>query len=430
MPIGSFTGLNTSLRALLAQQAALDVTGHNIANVETKGYTRQTAQLSATAPLLVGAGATQDGAGAQLGQGVDVLSYQRSRDQFGDLQFRAQTMASGASDTTAQALGYAEDLLAEPGDGGLNATLSGFYDAWATLGANPTSAAAAQGVASAGTAVATRLGTLQGGIDALRTSASTQLDQLRGATGPIKQISDELGSLDSSIRRATQAGQQPNDLLDRRDVLLDQLSSYGQVTTLGDGTGSLDVQLDGAAVVTGGTSAWNGTGTPTNGRLGALATLASASGPLGQWSAALDGLAGQLASTVDAVSPGFFSGSTASTLRVSGTPRAGTSGAGDGSGAQAVAAGRAAPGGVPAAYASLVASIGSATASAKSQSSVAATLAGAADDRRQSVNGVSLDEEMINLTRFQRGYQAASRAFSTMDEALDVLINRTGRVGL
>ena len=57
-------------------------------------------------------------------------------------------------------------------------------------------------------------------------------------------------------------------------------------------------------------------------------------------------------------------------------------------------------------------------------------LTDAVDDRRQSVSGVSLDEEMSNLVRFQRAYQASSRAMSTMDEMLDVLINRTGRVGL
>ena len=57
-------------------------------------------------------------------------------------------------------------------------------------------------------------------------------------------------------------------------------------------------------------------------------------------------------------------------------------------------------------------------------------LVDASDDRRQSVAGVSMDEEMTNLIRFQRGYQASARAMSTLDEMLDVLINRTGRVGL
>ena len=60
----------------------------------------------------------------------------------------------------------------------------------------------------------------------------------------------------------------------------------------------------------------------------------------------------------------------------------------------------------------------------------AQVLVGSVEDRRQSVAGVSMDEEMSNLVRFQRAYQASARAMSTMDEMLDVLINRTGKVGL
>jgi flagellar hook-associated protein 1 FlgK len=64
------------------------------------------------------------------------------------------------------------------------------------------------------------------------------------------------------------------------------------------------------------------------------------------------------------------------------------------------------------------------------QEANAEVLTTAVENRRQSVSGVALDEEMTNLVRFQRAYQASSRAMSTLDEMLDVLINRTGRVGL
>ena len=94
MPISSFMGLETSLRGLLAQQRALDVTTHNIANADRAGYTRQTAVLAA-APALSVPGALQNGATGQLGQGVDVQAYQRLRDAFADLQYRAANMTSG-----------------------------------------------------------------------------------------------------------------------------------------------------------------------------------------------------------------------------------------------------------------------------------------------------------------------------------------------
>jgi flagellar hook-associated protein 1 len=127
----------------------------------------------------------------------------------------------------------------------------------------------------------------------------------------------------------------------------------------------------------------------------------------------------------------FFSGTTAATISVpAGTvvsPGA-TSATGDNTVARAVAALRGST--TDKTYADLVTRMGSDASDASRRADTATQLAGAADERRQSVNGVSMDEEMTNLVRFQRGYQAASRALSTMDEALDVLINRTGRVGL
>jgi len=81
-------------------------------------------------------------------------------------------------------------------------------------------------------------------------------------------------------------------------------------------------------------------------------------------------------------------------------------------------------------YAGLVLRIGNDARDAERADTSASAVLGSIDDRRQSVSGVSLDEEMANIIRFQRGYQASARTMSTMDEMLDVLINRTGRVGL
>jgi len=119
MPISSFYGLQTSLRGLLAQQRSIDVTGHNIANVNTEGYSRQAADLTASPSMLVPSGAVYDGSGAQLGSGVDVLAYRRIRDGFVDAQFRAQNMRLGYQTATQTVLTDAETALAEPGDEGI-----------------------------------------------------------------------------------------------------------------------------------------------------------------------------------------------------------------------------------------------------------------------------------------------------------------------
>src|SRR4051794_1561026 len=102
MPISSFYGLQTSLRGLLAQQRSMDVTGHNVSNAATKGYSRQEAVLAASDALQVPAGAVQTGAGAHIGSGVDVLAYRRVRDGFLDLQYRAQATRLGEEAGVAQ----------------------------------------------------------------------------------------------------------------------------------------------------------------------------------------------------------------------------------------------------------------------------------------------------------------------------------------
>src|SRR3954451_422783 len=102
MSISTFNGIQTSLRGLLAQQRSLDVTSHNIANASTVGYTRQSAELVAWPAMLV---PTSGGANAgNLGTGVDVQSYMRVRDQFLDLQSRAENTSCAPKSPRAGAL--------------------------------------------------------------------------------------------------------------------------------------------------------------------------------------------------------------------------------------------------------------------------------------------------------------------------------------
>src|SRR3712207_1297493 len=137
MAISSFYGLQTSLRGLLAQQRSLDVTGHNIANASTRGYSRQEAVLAPSDALVIPAGATRNGAGAHLGSGVDVDAYRRIRDQFLDLQYRGQAMRAGYESTRSEQLDRVEVALAEPGEDGIAAQLAAFWNTWNDVGGAP-----------------------------------------------------------------------------------------------------------------------------------------------------------------------------------------------------------------------------------------------------------------------------------------------------
>jgi flagellar hook-associated protein 1 FlgK len=435
MSISSFSGLQTSLRALMAQQAALDTTAHNIANVNTKGYSKQSVELAAALPYTLSAGLTQSGSGAQIGQGVDVLGFRRARDVFGDLQFRAQQMLSGEASTQAQALDQAQDLAGEPSDSGINALLSKYHDSWQALSDHPESTAAKAGLVGAAKSLATAINQLDSGLSLIQSTAASQYTALTGTQGPIQSTAAELASLNTSIVDATARGQQPNDLLDRRDVLLDQLSQYGQVSVTDLGTGGISVQFGDAAapLVNGATVTWPQTlTTATGGKLGALLDVGSATGTVGTYRSTLDAMASSLTTATNAIHPGFFSGTTAASLTVVATTGTVQAGTGPAAGANdiALAMGALRGGAADTAYAGLVRDMGAGAADAQRRADTSDALAASADARRQSVSGVSLDEEMVDMLKFQRGYQAASRALSTMDEMLDVLINRTGRVGL
>jgi flagellar hook-associated protein 1 FlgK len=442
--VSTFNGLNIALRGLTAQQRALDVTSHNIANVETPGYSRQEAVFAASPALTIAAGALQLGAGAQLGQGVDILDYRRIRDDFLDLQWRAQNMTGGQADVTADRLGQAQDVLASGTAGDLGTLLDKFWSSWQTLAANPQSGAAKSNVAGAATTLSQGFQTLDAQWASLATQSSTAVSDLLSAQGPIKPIGDELARLNISINQAQTAGITPNDLLDRRDLLLDQLSRYGQVSVTPDPTldasgnpafpGMIQVSFGGAAtpLVSQGTVTMPALATlsPTPG--GVIGGLQDVAARVTGYRATLNALAGQVIAAVNTASPtAVFSGTGSADIAVvatASTITAGTGAAGDNSVALALAALRG--GAVDTGYAGLVRTVGADVSTATAAQATSTAVLGALTERRQSTAGVSMDEEMSNMIRFQRGYQAAARALTTMDEALDTLINRTGRVGL
>ena len=452
MSISTFLGIQTSLRGLLAQQRALDVTSHNIANASTAGYSRQEATMSASSPLQVPASGIASGGGALLGTGVDVQSYRRVRDQFLDLQYRGQSMSLGEQSARSDALQQVELSLSEPGDNGIAAALGQFWSAWADLSNAPESAAARQALLDKARTVADSINSLQANLAGARSQAAAEYDALAGSGGELERITDDLASTLNAIRSAEMTGAQPNDLYDRRDLLLDQLSSMGQVSVSQSPAGSFDVTLGGTTIVeaddtTGIAAVPAGTfpltfATAPGGRLGALLDLQSATGPIAAFQTDLDAMAQSLADSVNGVygatGVNFFTYATGprglpelklNEPAISVTSlRGGLGGPGDNTLALSIS--RLRGGDADTRYAQLVTRIGNAVSQARRQEATAQVLTDNLKDRRESVSGVSLDEEMTGIIRFQRAYQAAARAMSTTDEMLDTLINRTGKVGL
>jgi flagellar hook-associated protein 1 FlgK len=454
MGISTFLGVETALRGILAQQRAIDTAGHNIANASTVGYSRQRADFATTTPM-------DDTPSGLLGTGVDVVQYQRLRDSFIDIQLRAQTMRKGSAQAQQDGLNQVELSLNEPSDTGVSSLLSKYWASWQSLANAPESLATRQALVQSAASLANGLNTLASQFS----TVLAQTTQQQGITlAQVNSIGTQIASLTGAIKSAQLAGAQPNDLLDKRDVLIDQLSELGNVsvsTTAGSpGTlGAIDVSIGGTLLVSDTTastlalplasltsgklaglqSVLTTIGTASTGYIGklnqlaaALATKTNTQHALGTDLAGATGgafftvTAGNEAATI-AVAPALLA--SPSLIAASLNGQAGNSG-----NALAIAdlQGTAVIGGatIDTAYSQLVTQIGSDSQQAQQSLSNASSLVDALTNRRQSVSGVSLDEEMATLVRYQRGFQASARALSAMDEMIDQLVNRTGRVGL
>src|SRR4051812_44308861 len=297
MAVSSFFGLQTALRGLTAHQRALDTTAHNIGNAGTEGYSRQQAILSAADALTL-PGVTANGGIASIGAGVDVASLQRVRDAFADLQYRAQSMALGQYETTATTLSETETSLSEPSDNGIGQVLAKFWSAWDDLSNHPEQPATRQALVNQAGLLANRINTLQGSLSQVRTEAQTQYALIAGPSGDVASYAQEIAQLNQSIKAAVQQGDQPNDLMDRRDLALDKLSKLAQVSVTDLGQGTIQVNFGDAAqpLVNDATVTWPQTLTNPGGQLGALLKLGdpTAAGTITSYMNDLDGVAGQL----------------------------------------------------------------------------------------------------------------------------------------
>ena len=446
MPIPSFTGYDTALRGLEAEQVAIDTTGQNIDNASTPGYSQEAVTLNESDPLIIQADSNVTGNGVDLGTGVDATTITRVRNQFLDVQYRAQNTVLGAANANLTSLQQAQAAFDEPTSNGLSAQMSQFFNDWSSLANSTTSAssglAAAQTLVSDATSLAQQFNSLSSQLSTIQTQAGQQLASITGTNGTLEQDADQIAQLNGEIANQLAAGQSPNTLEDQRDSLIDSLSSLGSVSVTDPGNGLLQITFGGSStpLIDGTTVNWPPPAptTATGGEIGALAGLAdtSAAGTLSPYLSQLDTVANNLITSVNSITDAatssnpynFFTGNSASTIAVNPAITASSiTTTGDNSVPLAVSEipGTAADT-ADSSYDALVAGIGAAVQAATSQQANAQSLVTAIENQRESVSGVSVDEQMTNLLAYQQGYQAAARVLNTMDDVLNTLINDTG----
>jgi flagellar hook-associated protein 1 len=466
--VSTFSGLNTATTALWAQQRALDITGQNVANVNTEGYSRQRVELQSMGGTAVPAIYAVN---KNVGEGVNADTITRIRDTF--LESRAQLEHAGTASLTVadNTLAQIEQAFREPGDTGIQAQLSDMWSAWGSVHNNSTDPGAR-------TAVLQSTQTLVSGLHQTRATLDQQWNQNRDTLGTLVEdvnaSAKSIADLNVAIRRATQSGLPTAELADKRDVLVQKLAQQVGATSAPADDGSITVAVGGATLVSGGstlglkligssdpddvasdpprivTSPGNSlvrTEGTAAGRLTALTTT------IPSYRTQLDQIAQQLASDLNAAhgkgfdqagNPGgllFDDGAgdptaiTAANLTMLVTDPAklaaaslskadaGGVASADNANADAIYQLSLANTGTDATYRKMIVALGVQASTATDRLASQSVISTQVDASREAVSGVNLDEELTNMLQYQHAYAAAGKLVTVINDTLDTLIN-------
>ncbi|MDQ0339900.1 flagellar hook-associated protein 1 FlgK [Caldalkalibacillus uzonensis] len=462
----TFHGLEVAKRGLYAQQTGINTTAHNIANANTQGYTRQRVNFTASSPIEVPA-MNRSVAPGQLGTGVNFSSIVRLREKFLDDQFRNEAHSYGYWHIQKDTLEKIEMIFNEPSDDGLRSTIDQFWNAWSDLSREPDNLTARAVVRERAFAlldafkhVDTKLGELQKDLEV---SFEAKVWE---ANGYIEQIAQ----LNKEIRRIEGMGMNANDLRDQRDLLVDELARLVPIEVVEEQEegkkGMYNIKLlhggDEEIMLVEGIES-NTIGLEDQNVVYQAVTENGISGELHSlWKARTETvetyreqLEALFANIIEAVNSqhedgfdlngdediSFFTlidgASQISIQEVEVNPeivadlnRIAASSRSDavGNGENALAISQLRDQ-FNEEYRVMMGQLGVQTQEAQRQASNSQIILEAVDYRRQSVSGVSLDEEMVNLVQLQHAYNASARMVTAIDQMLETIINRMGVVG-
>ena len=237
----TFSGLEIGKRALWAQQKSLEVTGHNIANANTEGYSRQEAIQSATTPRSVfGAG--------QIGTGVEVSEVRRARSDFIDKQIRKETRTKGYWKIKDDSLNELELIFNEPSDKGIQQTMSDFWNSMQDLNNKPESKAVRATVRQRALALTDSFNHIDTQLDDYKLSLNSRV---QSTVQDINSHANRIADLNRQIVRIESDNQDANDLRDKRTKLVNELSELTNIQVKENDVGSLRISVSGRGLVQG-----------------------------------------------------------------------------------------------------------------------------------------------------------------------------------
>ena len=225
--------MSIGMRAMFANYSSMQTTGHNIANAQTPGYSRQTVELQTS-------GGQQTGAGF-FGKGVDVVTVRRASDAFLTTQSQTASSMSAMDEARSSNLKQLETVF-PPGDAGVGAAVGGFMNSYVDLANNPADSSARQVILSDAAEVADRFATAGAQLDRLQSGVTSDL---RNSVAQVNQMAGQVAKLNSDIAALRGSSQSPNDLLDQRDQLVKQIGNLMKVSTITANDGTMGVFIAG-----------------------------------------------------------------------------------------------------------------------------------------------------------------------------------------
>jgi len=462
-------GIRIGYSGLIAQRQGLETTGHNIANASTKGYSRQRVRIEAISGATVPAVFSR---WEQGGGGARVIDIDRIRDAFLETRSHTETGVNSYLKTQATVLGRIEQSFAEPGVNGMQAQLAELWGSFDDLANRPTDSSTRTALLQRAQNVVSAYNQVRGDMVEQRDGIG---DQILTRISQVNDIAARIAELNDSIKTAINSGYKPNDLLDQRDLLISDLSTYVDVRTQYDDDGQATVFIGPGTLVREDRSYpieatlvgdvydveyvnQNVDVDIAAGELGGLLEAFNTQlrvfnppGPSNQASFMdrLYDVGTSLISTVNAIHTAsfdltgaaglaFFQFDVSNNLQLNPTIAAdadriaaasAATNLADGEGARAIADLANSNTGADTVYREMITTLGLDVQRRNTQLSIQDEILQQVELSRSGEAGVNLDEEMTNLIMYQRAYDASARFVTAMDEALSTIISGLGLVG-
>ncbi len=243
----TFAGIELGKRSLTAHSQGLQTVGHNLSNASTEGYSRQRVEMGTMEPLYAPALNREEVPG-QIGQGALATRIERVRDELLESRIDSQAGLEGYWDTRDKYVLMLEQVHNEPSDSSVRGLMDKFWDAWQELSLRPQESAAREAVLSRGEALAEGIRDRYRRLSDFRSMVD---GDVRGTLAQVNEFTRQIAELNGEIAKSRALGDAPNDLLDRRDLLVEKLGRLVPISTDRRDADEFMVHVDGLVLVQG-----------------------------------------------------------------------------------------------------------------------------------------------------------------------------------